>query len=124
MPMLSASLTIRRLFFYVARYGRTSTVALFLSKGAELNAVDDNDETPLCYAARYNDTKMVTCLLQQKADVSIQGVSKKTPLLYALMYNSANVQTLLRHRANPNIGDGSRTPLFHAAKSDVAHVQN
>lgn len=47
------------------------TIALLLSHGADVNATDNNDGTPLMIAAKRNQVEGTECLLQQKAKTSL-----------------------------------------------------
>lgn len=48
------------------------TILYFLKKGADVNVVDKNGQTPLFYAARQGHLEVVKYLLKNKANVLIR----------------------------------------------------
>jgi ankyrin repeat protein len=98
---------------------------LLLTKGAEVNAKDDDGMTPLLVAAWRNGRKaVVALLLAHGADVNAKNKHDTTPLHYSADFDGhkdwANtrgvVELLLSHGAKVNAKDNiGSTPLHEAA---------
>ena len=70
--------------FRAVRAGSPDTVkALLSSPNVNVNAVDENGNTPLIEAARFGHDKVVTALLIAHADASIKNKEGKTALMLA-----------------------------------------
>ena len=71
-------------FFRAARAGNADTVrSLLASPRVNVNAVDENGNTPLIEAARFGHNEVVTALLLAKADVTHKNKDGKTALMLA-----------------------------------------
>ncbi len=64
-----------------------------MSAGDDVNAMDENQWTPLLLAARYNHSALAMTLLEKKALVNVKNKAGWTPLLYAA-YNDNKVLAL------------------------------
>ncbi len=87
---------------------------LLMDYGANVNAKDANNYTPLHYAARYPcDPKSVHLLVKNGADVNAANRNKRTPLHFLCVETRNNeVELLLQKGANVNAKDcKGRTPL-------------
>jgi len=85
-----------------ARKGDLENAAIFIDRGADLNARDEElRSTPLGYAARSGETAMVRFLLERGARVSLPGDPPwATPLAWATRRGHGEiVQLLTRARA-------------------------
>jgi len=83
-------------------------VKLFISLGADVNAVDSNKWTPLHFAVQEaienNDLDVVKLLISSGADVNAQESNGNTPLSQAVFYKNKKVQEfLLSNNADENI---------------------
>jgi ankyrin repeat protein len=90
---------------------------MLLRHGADPNARDDDDETPLFAAQQARRADIAELLLKNGADVNAQGNNGWTPLHGAVVGGSYNVaQVLLRHGADTELRDKKGdTPLIVAA---------
>ena len=92
-------------------------VKSLIAKGADVNARDQADATPLWYAVRsgsrpVGDTRVVMLLLQHGANVNWSVTCRLTPLMYAIQRGDFKVlEVLLDHGADPN----ATTPDGHTA---------
>lgn len=94
------------------------TVALLVSRGADVNARDKDGDTALHVAARSGKPGAVEALLAAGADVNAKGQYGRTPLHEAARISDANtaaVQALLAHGADVNArtdeSQGAQTPI-------------
>ncbi|OKL64318.1 hypothetical protein UA08_00742 [Talaromyces atroroseus] len=60
--------------------GNIPVVNVLLSEGADLNAGDGKQDTPLHFAARYDQEVTKETLIDQEAALTMRNVEKKTPL--------------------------------------------
>ena len=106
--------------------GDLNKVKEFLKNGANINAKNEEGETPLIIASRNGEIKIVKLILAYpETDVNIKGGSSgATALHYAVMSESGEiVKLLLAHpETDVNIKGGRRNGLAsrHAAKEDTA----
>ncbi|WP_164118784.1 ankyrin repeat domain-containing protein [Sphingorhabdus sp. Alg239-R122] len=77
-----------------------------LAKGANPNARDKNNVTPLLLAARYRDVDIAEVLLRRKANVNGSNSSGETPLIIAVQLSDLPmVRLLLKKGADPDQTD-------------------
>jgi ankyrin repeat protein len=89
---------------------------LLLESGAEINAADKDQHTPLMSAAHGGSAEMIALFLQQGADTEARDREGKTALMYALQ-NAPTVCQLLDHGANLQARDcRGRTALMGAVQ--------
>ena len=82
-----------------------------ITQGADINARDEYDRTPLHYHAQVNDVERIALLLERGADIEAQDKYKNTPLHFA-EYNAKTVQLLIEKGADVNAKDDrGNTPL-------------
>ncbi|KAF1333281.1 Ankyrin repeat protein, partial [Globisporangium splendens] len=87
------------------------TAMVLLKYGADVNARNNNLETPLFAAARRRNAVLTKCLLQNGADVHAKDKNGYTALFTAACAENATV--LINHGANVHALDSyGRTPLF------------
>jgi ankyrin repeat protein len=81
--------------------GRTNMVELLLKLGADINGVNNDNETALYRASMWGRADMVKLLLVHKADVNAGAKSGRSPALEvaALNAHAAAVELLLAHGA-------------------------
>ncbi|CAG0880494.1 unnamed protein product [Darwinula stevensoni] len=97
---------------------------LLVSAGADVNAHDSNDATPLHYSCIKGSVDLTLKLLESGASVNVKTVEKCTPLHYAAQRGFVDiVHLLLSHGAVLNAPDiNDRTPLFLAASNACTGV--
>jgi len=106
--------------FYVASEGGQVTVpGVLLDKGANINAINDNGDTPLTVALKDGPMKtlmeITNLLLGHGANPNLtrQGLS---PIYWALSYGLPDIVHLLqRYGADPNTRDDDEKTPLHAA---------
>ena len=86
-------------------------------RGANVNARDSYQETPLHHAAYRGKTEVAALLIRKGANVNARNENKVTPLHLAASQGNTEVAALLiRKGANVNARDVyDETPLHHAA---------
>src|SRR5688500_6254140 len=86
-----------------------------LVTSTNVQARDENGNTPLHFAALRENADAVDALLKRGADVHAVNVAKATPLHYGCG-SERIVRALLAHRAKPNaVSSAGVTPLLAAA---------
>jgi ankyrin repeat protein len=94
---------------------------IFLDKGAEINAKDEDDETPLHKAAYSNfNVAISSMLIERGAEINAKDAVGRTPL-HHVAHNGSNpavISILLDYVADMyDIAYDDLTPLFEAAKN-------
>jgi ankyrin repeat protein len=75
-------------FFDLVITGTSQSVQAAISNGADVNARNSYDKTPLMCAAEYNQhPEVIITLLATGVDIEARNDRGETPLLYAAMYN-------------------------------------
>ena len=99
-----------------AKANDTARIAELIARGANPNATDEYDQTPLHTAARWGHPAAITALIAMGADVNGGTAARLTPLHLAAEAGPATINTLIELGADPNARDRNRsTPLHHAA---------
>lgn len=94
------------------------TIQLLIDYGANVNAQDSNDETPLYYAIENNHETVVELLLQNNADINIQNEEGNTPLHSAIQYDDTIfeiIEILINHKPNINAVNENGDTSLHLA---------
>ncbi|MGH9723293.1 MAG: ankyrin repeat domain-containing protein [Bryobacteraceae bacterium] len=101
---------------HAAGFGTLSTMKLLIDKGADVNAKNDRDSTPLHWAVA--DEAKTRLLLERGANVNAKQADGRTPLynLIAMENRSAVIRLLLDREADPNLATANgNTPLMVAS---------
>jgi len=97
-------------------------VKSLLSRGADVNAEDEEEKTPLHYAAQTGKMEVVQLLVEAGADVNAMGKNDWPPLCIAAENNHIAVaEYLIAHGANVN-PDNEWTPLQQAPYSSSVEM--
>ena len=88
---------------------------LLLDAGADINAEDGNNSTPLHLSASRDDRSMVQYLIERGANIASRNKEGQTPLNVAP--NREIAELLLANGADIDVGETiARTPLYEAAR--------
>lgn len=88
--------------------GDISAVRSAIEAGANVNARDLNQSTPLHLAATIAEIELIRLLIEKGADILAKNVSQQTPLEVA--------QTNGQHEVAAILSDGMQRPRSHAAR--------
>ena len=98
--------------------GDLESVSFLLGAGAEVDAKDENDNTPLVWAVKRGHVDVVNWLLAHKADPNRVLQNKTTALHHAASMGEDIVGLLLSSKADVNVlSDSKSSPIHYAAKS-------
>ncbi|XP_066911304.1 transient receptor potential cation channel subfamily A member 1 homolog isoform X2 [Clytia hemisphaerica] len=100
--------------------GHCDIVKLCISKGANVNFVKTNMNTPLHIACTSGEEGIVQTLVESEADIEAKNVLQETPLHRAALFNRINiVRYLLDRDAEIDCRDkDKKTPLMNAVRKD------
>jgi len=109
-------------FFEVVRTGTAQQVEAAIAQGADVKALNADNESPLHVAAQYNrDPAVIAILVKAGADPNARDVNGSTPLSLALERadkSSDAARALLQAGAAVNTMDNTgRTPLILALRN-------
>ena len=115
---------LRMLTLNKVRRGDPEMVRFLLDCGADVNAQDDDNWTPLYPAAWNGRLDLVQILLEHGATVNAPTRSGETPLSKAAEKGHVDVvRLLLEHGADPNISDfRGITPSYVASTPEVVQL--
>ena len=102
---------------HAAGFGTLEAMKLLIEAGAEVDARNDRDSTPLHWAV--SDPEKIQLLLAHGADINAKTERESTALSLAAMhrFDIAPLKLLLEKGADPNIASINRqTPLMSAAR--------
>lgn len=90
-------------------------VQMLLRRGADVNAREDDNRTPLFSTVHGEDPEVVHLLIQNGADVNARDNDGKTALHSAVFFRNRTIaEALLRNEADVNARDNEgRTPLHN-----------
>ncbi|WP_425386623.1 ankyrin repeat domain-containing protein [Wolbachia endosymbiont (group A) of Barypeithes pellucidus] len=101
-------------------------VSALIEKGANVNAIDTVENTPLLVAVERGYIEIVNTLIEKGADVNVEGgFHSSTPLYCAIERNNAEiVKSLVEKGADVNAVDlfSQCTPLHYAARHGSAEI--
>jgi ankyrin repeat protein len=87
---------LKRSIHIAAGAGDIKTVKQHLAAGTDVNAKDDDDETPLHGAALSDHKEIVELLIANDADVNANDEDGETPLDWAILLEHTETADLLR----------------------------
>ncbi len=105
--------------------GRLQAVLSALSKGADVNALDQEKRSALMLAAFNGHTEVVRALIEKGASVNATDSMGRTALMFASSGPSPDtVWLLLENKADPDVQDSGEgwTALMFAAGEGLAEV--
>ncbi|OWZ20657.1 Serine/threonine protein kinase [Phytophthora megakarya] len=115
------------LLISAVKCGNIDIVQFLVKGGADVNAVDRCECTPLLHASKRGHWDVVLFLISRAAKVNVTTNDGSTALLYAVKSNGGAdaIQSLLKAGADINVcGNNNRTPLIEAAhEGNLAIVQ-
>jgi len=110
-----------------AQNGRTHQLQQLLqyNEGPDLE-LEEKGATALMWATVFGHLQCITLLIEAKCEVNRQSHDgQNLALHYAVDSGQQCISTLLKSKANPNIGNVSgETPLFRAVRSDIKRNVN
>ena len=111
------------ILFEAANSDAAAPVQALIKAGAELDAANENGETPLFYAASLG-RKVTPLLIQAGANVNAKNKDGQTPLIAAAQNGELeSVRLLIDAKANVNAADNQgRTALINAAGLTAANM--
>ena len=117
------------LHFAVQRYHSShhsewcEVLRCLVENGADINARENNDNTPLMIASFCGHVNVVTFLIQHGAELDVQNDRGNTALHLAVQHNfSGIVHILLDHRATHLYNNQKLTPLLFASNNSLTAI--
>ncbi|KAJ5071393.1 cyclin-dependent kinase inhibitor 2c [Anaeramoeba ignava] len=83
------------LHFAIAKKASKKMIELLITKGADINAKTDKDETPLHFALSIYSKEVIEYLITNGADINAKTKQNKTTLHFACQYNSKVIEYLI-----------------------------
>jgi ankyrin repeat protein len=117
---------VRYALHLAAKYGKTYAVQILLEKGASVNALTTDNETPLHLACKCGDLKTVALLIEKGASVNALKTDNETPLHLASRFGYLEtVELLIDKGASVNaLKTDNETPLHLASeRGDLKTVE-
>ena len=106
-------------------HGQNDSARRLVQHGADVNARDSNDVSPLMYAIGTHNSEMLALLVRKDADLEALSVqTKMTPLILAVEIGDTDAMMILLNKGvniNRTNHEGY-TPLMAAAESGRARV--
>ena len=103
--------------------GDVERVKLLISKGADVNAKDEEEQTPLHHATRAANTEVVQLLVEAGADVNAKDNRGRTPLRLAGRYEPDTVRLLIEAGADVNVKyNRGMTPLHRVLNYENRYI--
>lgn len=99
---------------------QTEMIPFLVESGAEINAEDDENLTPLLIAIKNDEPEQISVLIENGAEVEKKNSDGQTPIFFAIEnFSSAALQTLINKKANIEAKDTKeRTPFLFAYEVD------
>ncbi|SMP70593.1 Ankyrin repeat-containing protein [Neorhodopirellula lusitana] len=104
---------------WAAFHGQADAIEKLVRSGADVNATNDYQVSPLSLACEYGNTEAVVALLTAGADPNASRLGKETPLMFAaLADDAAAVRHLIQHGAKIDVTEvRQQTALMWAASA-------
>ncbi|MCX2681859.1 ankyrin repeat domain-containing protein [Galbibacter sp. EGI 63066] len=96
-PKTADNNKVTPLHILAARNKDLTTLQYFIDKGLDVNAKDNEGNTPFINAARSNNIEVLTLLSKYNKDISLANKNGETALLLAVASNSEDVVEFLIH---------------------------
>ena len=107
--------------FDACESGNIVSVEYLVEQGADVNKINEINETPLFYACKSGNKELVEYLVEQEADVNKENVRGETLLFNACESGNQNLVEYLvvEHRADIDKENrwSGEAPIFYACKS-------
>lgn len=112
------------LLINAAKAGKLWKVKLFLSTGADVNAVDNEGKTALMYAAQNGHTRVADRLLQARdIKVDIQDDEGVTALMSATIHGNKDIVKILKDKADKTLTARNGFTAYDFAKREYDFLQ-
>ena len=106
-------------------------VEQFILQGANIEAKDENGDTPLIFAISQGNAEIVEYLVKNSANIEAVDENGNTPLMIAIKYSSAEIaviveiiEYLIKNGANIEAEDeNGYTPLMFAISGDYENIE-
>ena len=99
--------------FTAVEQGNFKEVKNLIAQGADVNAKDESEKTPLHFSAQNGDIKMAKLLIKKGAQLEAKDNGNATPLFYAAASDKNKmVKYLLSKGSNPNAVQDNLTALW------------
>ena len=107
-----------------ANFGHLGVSSILIEHGANVAAIDTDQQTPLHLAAKSGHSAIIRILIKHGANTNANDCNQQTPLhLAADSGNTAVISTLVEHGADTAANDlNQQTPLHLAANSGYSTV--
>ena len=104
------------LLHYAAKENRVEVIEYLVTSGCDVNAVDDDGQTPLYKSAMFGHQQSVQLLIDKGADVNKVDNNGNTPLHVAIMSGGGfNIIKALLKKADPCIQNNDNQNVLHVA---------
>ena len=104
------------LLHYAAKENRVEVIEYLVSNGYDVNAADDDEQTPLHKSAMFGHTKSVKLLIDKGANVNMVDINGNTPLHVAIINGGDfEVVKVLIEKANLAIQNNDDQNVLHVA---------
>lgn len=99
---------------------QTEMIPFLVESGAEINAEDDENLTPLLIAIKNDEPEQISVLIENGAEIEKRNADGQTPIFFAIEnFSGAAVQTLIDKKADIEAKDTrGRTPFLFAYEVD------
>lgn len=105
---------------HAVNYDRIDIVKYLIGRGANVNALYDNDSPPLLSAIENENEEMINLLIDNGADVNLQDGYGNDALFKAVDTRNLNIIKLIVHNgANPFVGNNPENYSSYDSAKDI-----